>query len=251
MSCTFTDIKNVVSALESISQFRSVADVYLQRSGLYITCIDDKHIMLVDMNINSNDMKENTFSDDKKFHCRLKSIASTLKLGVKRGEVKLAILDNTNPSMRIELEDASFDIQSEPLDNRLSSDILEPPNHSPNASLTISSKEAKRVMKELANFECDIDVKYDKASNIFILACNGIKGNAIIKIGEASKGVERIYGDANTVQRFDRHYLNKIVKQDVGNQTITFNMRDGEPMEVRHDIGTSSHLTYYLAPKMV
>jgi proliferating cell nuclear antigen PCNA len=258
MECTISDMKKVVTAVQNIGQFRQEADMVFDADGMSLTAVDDDHVMLIDFVIHKDDMDAYHCSKPPlRYHAALKSFASTMKLAVSRGPVTLSAKAEGGDTgaiaaLNVSMDNSNFSIQQKPLDGRFSDLDLAPPTSAPSASLTIATKEAKRIFKEMLTFDGDVVIDIDGRKGSCVVKCAGKNGAACISLAQNVHGVvEMVTAGPNAVltQCFDAKFLNSIVKSDVGNKTMTINVREGNPLEVRHGLGESSYLSLHLAPK--
>jgi Proliferating cell nuclear antigen, N-terminal domain/Proliferating cell nuclear antigen, C-terminal domain len=249
LRCVLEDIKALVTAVENVGQFRQVASVAFGGDGAAVTTVDDNHVMLIDLKMGRADFKEYSCPRPVTHHANLKAFATTMKLAVKRGEVTISAPAEDNPPLQVALESSSFTVQPKPVEGTYSALALEPPATIPDAVVTMATKEAKRIFKELLTFGDDVDVAFHGASGTCTLASAGHGGSASITLARDAHGVADIGGLGDLAQRFDAKYLHKVVKQDAGNKTLVLALRRGLPIEVRHGFGAESRLSYYLAPK--
>lgn len=250
----FEDIKKLATALDGIGQFRPDAYVAFSKAGISVCTIDKQHVMLIDHTYHISDMVDASFGGDEpvRMHFDVKALASTMKLAVKRGNVTLAVqASGSEKVLKVILEGSEFTVHQAPHDTRLSdSDSdLEPTRDLPAAEITMTGKEAKRIFKELLSFNTDIRISCDSGKKCMVLACDGPGGTANMTIREGWEGVQDLIITSNVNQKFDSKYLQKIIKQDVGNKMITLRMRRRMPVEVCHAVSDQSYLSFHLAPK--
>ena len=250
----FEDVKKLATAFDGIGQFRSDAYVSFSKSGLSLCTIDKQHVMLIDHVYHVNDMVDASCADSDvgpvSMHFDIKALASTLKLAVKRGNVTLVVQTNgAEKVLKVILEGSEFTVQQAPHDTRLSDADLEPTRDIPAAEITMTGKEAKRIFKELLSFNTDIRIACDPGKRCMVLACDGPNGNATMTVREGWEGVQDLIISSDVSQKFDSKYLQKIIKQDIGNKMITLRLRSGMPIEVCHAVSDHSFLSFHLAPK--
>lgn len=249
-SYVFEDIKKVAAAFDGISQFRPDAYVTFSKDGLLLSTIDKQHVMFIDLLCCTSDMVGSTVTDTTRMHFDIKALASTLKLAVKRGNVTLSIEQTgAERALRVEVEGSEFAVNQAPHDTRLADADLEPCKDAPTAEVTMTCKEAKRIFKELLSFNSDVLVSCSPDKQTVTLSCEGNKGSAMMQIKEGSEGVQEIIIHSAVTQKFDCKFLQKIIKQDVGNKIVTIRLRKGMPIEVCHAMSDDSHMAFHLAPK--
>lgn len=250
-SYVIEDIKKIATAFEGISQFRPDAHVSFSKNGVALSTIDKQHVMLIDLVYSAIDMADSVAQDvPTRMHFDVKALASTLKLAVKRGHVNLVVeqygMDRT---LKVTVEGSEFAVNQAPHDTRLADADLEPTKELPSVTITMTCKEAKRIFKELLSFDSDVMVTCNKDKQTVTLSCEGAKGSATMVIRDGSEGVQDVIIDNTVCQKFDCKYLQKIIKQDVGNKLVTIRLRKGMPIEVCHAMSDDSHLAFHLAPK--
>lgn len=247
------DVKKIAVAFDGIAQFRSDTYVSFSKKGIHVSTIDKQHVMFIDLAYSTCDMLDATYNvseDAIRMHFDMKALASTLKLAVKRGNVTLSLEKHGDDrTLKVSLEGSEFVVHEAPHDTRLADSELEPVRDAPDMELTLTCKEAKRIFKELLSFNSDIRITCSQEKQTAVLGCGGSTGTATMVIRDGSEGVQDLTLTRSVLQSFDCKYLQKIIKQDVGNKLITIRLRNNLPIEICHAASDHSHLAFHLAPK--
>lgn len=251
----FADIKPFVASLECMAALRPDAVLSVSRRGIYSTSIDAHHVILMNLFVSADDMSHHQLQpasdgQDQEFVADLKSLTGILKLAVKRGETLISKKESDD-ALCVEFLDSKFQVQ--PKRGFVSGSDIEVPELDPQLCLTMTTKEAKRVFKEMSAIGGDIVLAYDHAKKRVSIACDGASGTAKILLADGSEGIVGLDGNASVQpQRYDAKLLNKIVSQktSTGGKEVTIRIVDGFPVEVRHRVGDNGYIRFFLAPKL-
>lgn len=247
-----SDVKDYVSAIECMASFRSDVKLQLSKDGIRSTTIDSNHVVLIDLFMSSRDMSSVDVSEgvgDLYFNADMKVLGTMLKPATKRGDVILVKKPDTD-SLQIMFQGSEYVVQPRQCFVSNVESELEIPKHNPDATLQLTCKEAKRLLKEMITFGEDLEVSFDYTKQEFSFNSQGKGGWARTMLQMDSPGVNNLHGSKDIkLQRYDAKLLEKIIKVNTGAKEVEINFVQEFPLCVTHRIKDHGYIRFYLAPK--
>jgi len=240
-----------VALFQTLKNCSTLVNVKFKKEVLHIQGMDKSHICLFNVNIQKNWFDEYEVEEDT--HICIDTTIFHMIISSKNEGLSIVIRTETEDNLNVDLLSlehskgefnkyfkiplADFDYEE-----------LEVPTVEYDAEFSISSKQICDIVSQMIMFGNDINIKCSEEK--IDLITDGVTGEMLVNIPIEDLNEYSILEGEVINLNYSLSYINKMCLTNKLSNEIYFYISAECPMKIVYDLGDSSSIVFYIAPKM-
>jgi proliferating cell nuclear antigen PCNA len=242
-----------VSLFQTLKNCTNIVRVMFNTDRLYIQGMDKSHVCLFDVNILHSWFDEYTLSEEIVV-CFDTHIFHTIISSKHESHDIIIHSDDDSENLNVDLVAQENSKQGEfnkhfriPLAD-YESELMIIPVVEYDAEFTIGSKKICEIVNQMMVFGTDINVKCSEEK--INLTTTGITGEMLVNIPIDDLNEYSIIEGEEIDLKYSLNYINKMCLTNKLSSEINFCISANFPMKIHYDLGNSSSIVFFIAPKV-